>query len=80
MSFIKNPNDPNEPVCKNIRTRANFVPGLRDDVFMELHDPYVPYFCVKTLHVVGPDDNPVCPEDCGRWRRCFEAPAGSLVA
>lgn len=80
MSFIKNPSDPNEPVCKNIRTRANYIPALRDDNFMEQHDPYVPYYCVKSLEVIGPDDSPVCPEDCGRKRVCFESHVADMVA
>lgn len=79
MPFIKNPIDPNEPVCKNIRTRANYVPALRNDTFMEMQDPYVPYTCVKTLEVIGPDDSPVCPEDCGRKRICYEPPVASVV-
>ncbi len=73
MSYIKNPVNPNEPICKNIRTRANFVPALRDDYFMQEIEPYTPCFCIKTLMEIGPDDDIVCLDACDSKRACFEA-------
>jgi hypothetical protein len=73
MSFIKNPDQPHLPVCQNLRTKASYIPDLRDEFYMEMHHPYSQYFCLKTLHAVGPDDDVVCPEDCGTHRRCFES-------
>jgi len=72
MAFIKNPDRPDEPVCRNLRTKASYVPDLQNAHFMEVHHPYAQYHCLKTLHPVGPDDDIVCPEECTAKRICFE--------
>lgn len=71
MSFIKNPDHPDEPICKHLRTKASYIPDLRDEHYMEVHHAYNHYFCLKTLHAVGPDDDIVCPEECTSKRACF---------
>ncbi len=80
MSFIKNPEKPDLPICKNMRTKASYVPDMQDPHYMEVYDPYSQYFCLKTLHVIGPDDDIVCPEECTASRNCFEPLFKSLVA
>lgn len=72
MSFLKNPSHPEEPVCKNLRTRGSYIPDMRNAHYMEVFEPYVPHYCIKTLHVVGPDDSPVCLEECDKSRLCYE--------
>lgn len=71
MSFIKNPQSSEQPVCKNLRTKASYVPDLRDEFYMENHHPYSQYHCVKTLRAIGPDDDIVCPEECTAKRSCY---------
>ena len=73
MSFIKNPEHPDLPICKHLRTKASYVPDMRDKHYMEVYHPFANYYCLKTLHVVGPDDDIVCPEECTPKRVCFEA-------
>ena len=80
MAFLKNPVNPDLPVCKNLRTKASYIPDFQDPVYMEREEPYHQYFCLKTLHNVGPDDGVVCAEDCGRHRICFEPLVNSSVA
>jgi hypothetical protein len=43
----------------NLRTRANYIPGLQQVGAGDNPNDYRPCFCLKTLHVVGPDDRPV---------------------
>ena len=80
MSFIKNPDHPELPICQNLRTKASYVPDMRDEHYMEVHHPYNNYFCLKTLEAYGPDDDVVCPEDCTPERICFVALLASQMA
>lgn len=68
-----------QPICSNLRTRANYVPGLQHTNAEYNPNDYTPCFCLKTLHVVGPDDRPVSQQDCTNRRACFE-PLGAAVA
>jgi len=68
-----------QSVCSNLRTRAHYVPGLQN-LNAEYHPAdYTPCFCLKTLHVVGPDDRPVSQPDCVDSRACFQS-LGEVVA
>ncbi|MCH8125630.1 hypothetical protein IIC38_06680 [candidate division KSB1 bacterium] len=78
MSFIKNPDHPELPICKSMRTKASYVPDMLDEHYMEVHHPYNQYFCLKTLHPIGPDDDVVCPEDCTPNRVCFQPLLSSI--
>ncbi len=73
--------DPGRPLCRFLRTKAAYVPGMRSDqdALAESH-PTATYWCLRTLEVLGPDDTPVGPEDCIAARRCFEAVGGMQVA
>jgi hypothetical protein len=66
-------------ICGNLRTRANYIPGLQVSNSNYNPNDYTPCFCLKTLHVIGPDDRPVSQEDCNDRRRCFE-PLGGIMA
>jgi len=66
-------------ICSNLRTRANYIPGLQNLKTEYNPNDYTPCFCLKTLHVVGPDDRPVSQDDCTERRTCFE-PLGEAVA
>ncbi|NUO83538.1 hypothetical protein HUU05_25980 [candidate division KSB1 bacterium] len=59
-------------VCVNLRTRSNYLPAFQQAELNYNPDDYTPCQCLKTLHVIGPDDRPVTPEDCVAGRRCFE--------
>jgi hypothetical protein len=45
---------------------------MRNEHYMKVFHPYVQYYCLKTLHNVGPDDDVVCPADCLPNRVCFQ--------
>ncbi len=62
---------PNE-VCVNLRTRSHYIPALQQPHAQYHPDDYTPCQCLKTLHVVGPDDRPVALEACVAGRLCFE--------
>lgn len=66
-------------ICSNLRTRANYVPGLQPANAEYNPNDYTPCFCLKTLHVVGPDDRPVSQQDCTNNRACFE-PLNKVLA
>ncbi len=72
MRYIKNPEHPEIPICQYLRAKASYVPDLQNEHYMEVHYPYDQFFCLKTLHHVGPDDDMVCPEECLPRRRCYE--------
>lgn len=59
-------------ICKSLRTKKSYVPALQEKGYLEEQDPYAQYFCVKTLHAVGPDDGMVCPGACTEERSCFQ--------
>lgn len=59
-------------VCVNLRTRSNYIPALQQPNLNYSPDDYTPCQCLKTLHVIGPDDRPVAPELCLAGRRCYE--------
>lgn len=59
-------------VCVNLRTRSNYIPALQQPLPHYNPDDYTPCQCLKTLHVIGPDDRPVSAQDCVAGRRCFE--------
>jgi len=74
------PTPNSQPVCGNLRTRAHYVPGLQNVNAEYNPADYTPCFCLKTLHVVGPDDRPVSQQDCANNRRaCFELLSEAMV-
>lgn len=62
-----------KPICRFLRTKAAYVPGMRGDEnpLTESH-PTATYWCLRTLEVLGPDDLPVAPEECAAGRACFD--------
>lgn len=63
------------PCCQHLRHKLMYcdprqaVPGMVDGE----SDTRV-YLCAKTQEVLGPDDRPVAPGECGSGRACFLAP------
>ena len=58
-------------VCSKLRTKTMY---LNVDYRSEGDEPgcnnTAVYWCLKTQQALGPDDNPVCPEDCRAGRGC----------
>lgn len=58
--------------CRNLRTKKNYIPAY--DHEDRGHKPDLDcYFCLRTLHAIGADDDAVGPQICGPERSCFEA-------
>ena len=70
--MYNNPARPNEPICRYLRSKASAIPVADDAFYMEFHYEYEPFYCQKTLYPIGPDDQPVCPEECHVGRACFQ--------
>ena len=60
-------------ICRNLRTKASYVPGIRTENYLVESDHKAQYWCVKTMKVIGPDDKFVVPEDCKPERKCFKS-------
>jgi hypothetical protein len=63
--------DPDQPVCRHLRTKAMHVYG-RDtpDAFSTSRSSH--YHCLRTQFVTGPDGDLSVPERCAEGRECFE--------
>jgi hypothetical protein len=57
--------------CRDLRTKKSYIPDFQDQDFLEREHPHAQYFCLKTLHAVGPDDDMVSPLACTAERPCF---------
>ena len=63
--------DPEQPVCKNLRTKALYVYGqTTPDMYATSRSSG--YQCLRTQFVTGPDAAPCVPESCTPARTCFE--------
>lgn len=60
------------PPCKHLRTKASYVPAMRDVKPGMPSSLYAHYWCNCTMKPVGPDDDFVCVEDCILGRTCYE--------
>jgi hypothetical protein len=60
-------------ICRNLRTKASYVPSIRTGNYLVESDSIAQYWCVKTMKVIGPDDKFVVPEDCKPERKCFRS-------
>ncbi len=79
--MIKNPAHPDEPICQYLRSKASAIPMFDNVFYMEHQYDYEQFYCQKTLYPIGPDDRPVCPEECHMKRQCFTPhPAFQLLA
>ena len=63
-----------KPACVHLRHKMMYcdarqeTPGLVSDASQS-----TVFFCTKTFESLGPDDEPVSPEDCGTDRPCHKA-------
>jgi hypothetical protein len=60
-------------ICRNLRTKASYVPGIRTENYLVESEPMAQYWCIKTMKVIGPDDKLVVPEECNLARKCFKS-------
>jgi hypothetical protein len=63
---------PVAPFCSSLRSKKYFFlegPALSEE---DLLDASNDCWCKETQQRVGPDGEPVAPEDCGAERGCFK--------
>jgi hypothetical protein len=60
-------------ICRNLRTKASYVPGIRTETYLIESDSMAQYWCIKTMKAIGPDDKFVVPEECNTARKCFKS-------
>ena len=60
-----------QPICKNLRTKKSYIPAYQDQDYLRREHAHAQYFCLKTLHVIGKDDDIVSPRACLEGRACF---------
>ena len=58
-------------VCRHLRTKMFYVKGP-EGCDLTTTSTTAQYSCLRTHDVLGPDEAPVCPDDCKRGRGCFE--------
>ncbi len=61
-----------QAICQYLRAKASYVPAERSPLYLTETSPETQYWCLKTMLVVGPDNDSVCTEDCGPDKGCFE--------
>ena len=60
-----------QPVCRHLRTKKCHIPTQEEIDFLAEDYSSTPYWCLRTLNVMGPDDIVVGPEDCQGHRECY---------
>ena len=60
------------PVCRYLRTQKCGNPLQESEDFLVEDYSSMPYLCLRTLNVMGPDDVLVGPNDCKNHRTCFD--------
>jgi hypothetical protein len=58
--------------CHKLRTKQMYINSTVDSLTATLYDPYElsAYWCVLTQTALGPDRQPVRPDDCCEGRDC----------
>jgi hypothetical protein len=58
--------------CHKLRTKQMYINATVDSTAVTLYDPYEAsaYWCVITQTALGPDRQPVRPDDCCEGRDC----------
>lgn len=58
--------------CKFIRTKSAYINNVENPEAWRTNDSSTrQYWCVKTMGVIGPDNNLAEPETCQPDRKCF---------
>jgi len=61
-----------KPCCRHIRHKLKYCDARHDapNLVDDSSDTRV-FFCIKTFDALGPDNEPVSPDDCAGARECF---------
>lgn len=61
------------PICAELRTKKYYLLGRPPRSSAEVLDASNDCWCARTDDRLGPDKDPVHPDDCRRGRSCFQA-------
>ena len=57
-----------QAICQYLRAKASIVPAERSPLYLTETRPATQYWCLKTMLVVGPDNDFVCTEGSSQIR------------
>jgi len=61
------------PICAELRSKKYFLLGQPPRTSAEVLDASNDCWCARTDDRLGPDKDPVHPDDCRSARRCFRS-------
>lgn len=67
-----------KPYCQYLRTKRYYISDAPPATYLAEETAATGYWCLRTMGVVGPDDNFVSPTDCKDHRACYR-PTGLLT-
>lgn len=62
-----------KPYCQFLRTKRYYISDAPPATYLAEETATTGYWCLKTMGVVGPDDNFVSPGDCKAGRACYSS-------
>lgn len=59
--------------CRHLRTKRSYISDAPPSTYLTEDVSETGYWCIKTMGVIGPDDDYVCPSACGASRTCYKS-------
>ena len=59
--------------CTQLRTKRSYISDDPPATYLTQDVSETGYWCVRTMGVIGPDDQFVCASGCGSKRRCYQS-------
>ena len=59
--------------CTNLVTKRYFISDAPPATYLTEDVSTTGYWCNRTMGPFGPDDQYVCPGDCGAHRSCYQS-------
>ncbi len=57
--------------CTQLRTKRSYISDDPPATYLTEDVSETGYWCVRTMGVIGPDDQAVCASGCGANRSCY---------
>jgi hypothetical protein len=61
------------PICAELRSKKYYLLGRPPRTSAEVLDASNDSWCARTDDRIGPDKDPVHPDDCRHGRKCFQS-------
>lgn len=59
--------------CTQLRTKRSYISDEPPATYLTEDVSETGYWCVRTMGVIGPDDDYVCSSNCGAHRSCYKS-------